>query len=282
MEPEGCSDKNHRPAQDSCPARGTVKKRTSRAGNPRGGRLRRDAMAQSPAMNSPKRLTGGLVALVVGPGRCRLRLLHPHDRPRDHGPHADGDRGPHRSPRDRRLPRRGSFVLAHRLRVRRVRHRRAGRHGGRQRPQRRRLRGDRGPGPGAARHHRHDAGRARRVRHAQPVRLPARGLPQGQPRGARQGHRDPVQGARADAPGRLARAALPGAADEPGRGPVRRRDQADVRGLQGRRHRPRRGDHLRPRVHPRAAGPAVQPAQGGGRGHRPERSHDGPRGGRRG
>ena len=40
-------------------------------------------------------------------------------------------------------------------------------------------------------------------------------------------------------------------------------DQADVRGLQGRRHRPRRGDHVRPRVHPRAPGPGVRPAQGG-------------------
>ena len=51
------------------------------------------------------------------------------------------------------------------------------------------------------------------------------------------------------------------AAHEPGRGPVRRRDQADVRRHEHGRDRPGREDHLRPRVHPRAPGPAVRPAR---------------------
>ena len=45
------------------------------------------------------------------------------------------------------------------------------------------------------------------------------------------------------------------AAHEPGRGPVRRRDEEDVRRHEHRRDRPGREDHLRPRVHARAPGP---------------------------
>ena len=210
MEPEGCSVTNHRRARNSCPARGTVKKRTSRDGNPRGRGLRRDAMAQSPAMNSPKRLTGGLVALVAALVVAACGSSTPTTAPATTGPQPTAPASVAPTDRPRRPP-----LLPRRRRPRpsppsaTTPSTAARGHGGRQRP---RLppptRRSRARSQDAARPHGHDTGRARRVRHRRACAPTcATSFRKDTPEELVHGDRDALQGARADAPGRLARAA---------------------------------------------------------------------------
>ena len=107
-------------------------------------------------------------------------------------------------------------------------------------------------------HHGDQARRARRVRQGRPVRLHHLELREGQPGGAR--HAAPRRCTRRSAlmpQDAVAARPVHRAAHEPGRRPVRRRDQEDVRRHEHGRDRPGREDHVRPRVHARAPGPAV-------------------------
>ena len=94
--------------------------------------------------------------------------------------------------------------------------------------------------------------------HAQLVRVLPEDVLRGEPARAREGDRAALQGPAADAGGRVADGPRARDAHEPGRGPVRRPDEEDVRGLRHGRDRPARGDHLRPRVHARAPGPDLR------------------------
>ena len=216
-------------------------------------------MAHSTPMTAPLRRSGGLAALVVA---LLVAACGPPPRPltqRRHERRARHDaRRPRRPSRPRRRPR-------PRLRppatppppgvagYARPRH---------ERPERRPVLGDRGPGQPAPR--------------ASRQRSPSSAACSTRPRlcayiTSSFEKDNPASSSRA--PRRLYKALglmpqdavapqpLHRAAHQPGRGPVRRRDQEDVRRHEHGRHRAGREDHLRPRVHPRAPGPAVHAAR---------------------
>ena len=165
-----------------------------------------------------------LVALVAACGQA------PPARPRRRTSRRRRSRPPRRrSPRRRALGR-AAGVGQRRRRVRggradpRLPRGAASRgHPGRERPQRRHVHGDRGPGQPAPRAHRSTAGPAGAFDEAGAGRVRAGEFQQGQPRGPDRRHGAPAQGTPADAAGRLAPRPVHRDALEPGRGPVRRR-----------------------------------------------------------
>ena len=261
MELRGCSETNHRRAQIQ--PRATERLRNAHLA--RGNRVPRRAASGGHGTLHPDDDTA---PPIRGPRRAGHRAAGRRVRLPDPDPHPvrRGERLAVRGgiPRAVGLGRAERVALGVRrgrrgLRSRPGDHRVAGpRH---ERPEREPVRRDRGAGHPAPRHHGDQARRARRVRQARAVRLHHVELREGQPGRARQRHRGAVQGAGADAPGRVAARPVHRAAHEPGRGPVRRRDQEDVRRHEHGRDRPGREDHLRPRVHPRAPGPAVHAAR---------------------
>ena len=137
------------------------------------------------------------------------------------------------------------------------------------------VRLDRGPGPDDPRPRGEEAGRPGRPRRRRHQEGHRRRLPQGQPAGPRRRERAAAQGPWAAAAGREPRRPLREAPRRAGRRAVQPRRQAALRRVALRQAGPDREDDVRPRVHPRAAGPELRPrvaeARRGGRGRQGDR-----------
>ena len=274
MELRGCSEENHRPLriQPRVPER--LRNAHLATGNPRAGGVRQAGMAHSTAMTTPMRRSGGLAALLIALLVAACGSSSPTPAPSASA--AAPPDGLARAQRERRA--------ARRLR----RRRRPPRPAIPTRPWR--------PASPARPPTTRDAALYEEIeqqviglRGITPTTTVERGVfdkaslcayiassfRKDNPEELDPGDGGPVQGPAAHAPGRVARGPVHRAAHEPGRGALQRRHEEDVR----RRHRvgrdrPDRADHVRPRVHPRAPGPAVHAERPRRRGQGPGRPDD--------